>query len=99
MPTYSYSCPTCGPFDLIRPMAATAAPASCPRCEQPGRRVFGAPALKSLNPGLRAALDAQHRSSDAPAVVSALPPRSASSRSRRTQRRVTDPRQARLPRP
>lgn len=94
MPTYSYRCPVCGPFDRNRPMAESGAPANCPDCSRSGRRVFGAPALRALPAGLRTALDAQHRSADAPAVVTALPPRTG-----RTQRRVTDPRQARLPRP
>ncbi len=94
MPTYGYACGTCGDFDVIRPMATAGAPALCPRCGEAGRRVFGAPALQSMQPALRGALDAQHRSADAPEVATTLPPRTG-----RFQRRVTDPRQARLPRP
>ncbi len=94
MPTYSHTCPTCGTFDRIRPMAAASAPADCPQCERPARRVFGAPALRSLDAGLRGALDASHRSADAPAVVTSTPRRTG-----RTQRRASDPRQLRLPRP
>ena len=94
LPTYSYACPTCGTFDVVRPMAAVSAPTDCPQCERPARRVFGAPALRSLDAGLRGALDASHRSADAPAVVSSLPPRTG-----RIQRRASDPRQLRLPRP
>jgi putative FmdB family regulatory protein len=94
VPVYAYSCVACGGFELARPMAESAEPAGCPGCGGTGRRVFGAPALRSLDPGLRTALDAQHRSSDHPAVVSSLPPRSAG----RIQRRASDPRQARLPR-
>ena len=95
MAIYTYSCPVCGSFDLNRPMAESSAPAVCPGCGGAGRRVFGAPALRSLDPGLRTALDAQHRSADQPAVVSSPPPRSA----RRGQRHSTDPRHALLPRP
>jgi putative FmdB family regulatory protein len=94
VPTYTYSCPACGGFDLVRPMGESGAPATCPGCGRSGRRVFGAPALRSLPAGLRSALDAQHCSADAPAVVTSLP-----SRSGRTQRLATDPRHARLPRP
>jgi putative FmdB family regulatory protein len=94
MPTYGYACATCGAFDVVRPMAAVGAPAECPGCGEPGRRLFAAPALRSLAPGLRRALDTQARSGDAPTVVTSPPPRTA-----RRQPRVTDPRQARLPRP
>ncbi len=94
MPTYGYACATCGPFEVIRPMAAAGAPAECPGCGGMGRRLFAAPALRSLAPGLRHALDTQARSADAPDVVTTLPPRTG-----RRQPRVTDPRQARLPRP
>ena len=95
VPVYTYCCPTCGGFELARPMADSAAPAACPGCGITGRRRFGAPALRSLDPGLRTALDTQHRSADHPAVVTAVPPRPAG----RGQRRSTDPRHARLPRP
>ena len=63
-------------------MSAAGEPASCPDCDRSGRRVFGAPALRSLPAGLRSALDRQHQSADAPTVVTSVPPRSG-----RTQRR------------
>lgn len=94
MPVYRFSCAVCGPFDLVRPMRESGSPSDCPGCAGPGRRVFGAPALRSLSAGLRRALDAQHRSADTPDVVTAPPPRT-----RPVQRQVTDPRQLRLPRP
>lgn len=94
MPTYRHHCAQCGAFDVIRPMRESGADATCPTCTAPSRRVFGAPALRALPAGLRGALDAQHRSADAPRVVTAPPGRSG-----RTQRRATDPRQLRLPRP
>lgn len=94
MPTYRYSCTVCGSFDLVRPMRESGTTTGCPACARPARRVFAAPALRSLPPALRGALDAQHRSSDAPEVVTSTPPRTG-----RVQRRVTDPRQLRLPRP
>jgi|KBSSwiStaDraftv2_1062776.scaffolds.fasta_scaffold1791904_2 putative FmdB family regulatory protein len=93
MPIYEYACVTCGSFEVFWPMAAAGAPADCPGCGAPVRRLFSSPALRSLSPGLRRALDTQARSADLPDVVAALP------RAGRRQPRVTDPRQARLPRP
>jgi hypothetical protein len=75
-------------------MAESTAPADCPHCARTGRRVYEAPALRSLPAGLRTALDAQHRSADAPEVTTVLPARTGPS-----QRRSTDPRHALLPRP
>jgi putative FmdB family regulatory protein len=96
VPTYAYRCPQCGPFELVRPMAASDAAADCPRCSATSTRVFAAPALRALHPGVRAALERDERSADGPDVVSALP--SAGHRGRRV-RHTTDPRHARLPRP
>jgi hypothetical protein len=47
-----------------------------------------------LSTGVRRALDVEARSADVPDVVTTLPPRTG-----RRQQRVTDPLQARLPRP
>jgi putative FmdB family regulatory protein len=94
MPIYEYACATCGGFDVFWPMAAAGAPADCPACGEPGRRIFSPPVLRSLSPGLRSALDTQARSADAPDVVAGPPPSTT-----RRQRLATDPRQARLPRP
>jgi putative FmdB family regulatory protein len=94
LPTYGYRCRGCGGFDLVRPMAQAAATALCPGCGEASSRVFRAPALRALDPGLRRALDAESRSADAPQVVSSVP-----GRARRTTPITTDPRHARLPRP
>jgi putative FmdB family regulatory protein len=93
VPTYGYDCARCGPFDLVRPMAQASAPAACPQCGDPGRRVWGAPALRGLDPALRGALDADARRADSPDVVAAPPTR------RGRTRHTTDPRHLRLPRP
>ncbi|MCU1666976.1 MAG: putative regulatory protein FmdB family, partial [Pseudonocardia sp.] len=63
MPTYGYRCPSCGSFELVRPMAEASDPACCPDCGEVARRVFGGPALRRLEPGVRRALDAEVRSS------------------------------------
>ena len=68
MPTYGYDCIRCGAFDLVRPMAQAGAPAPCPGCGEPGRRTWGAPALRSLDPALTRALDASARTAEAPGV-------------------------------
>jgi putative FmdB family regulatory protein len=94
VPTYTHHCPDCGEFDLVRPMARSGAGASCPGCGADARRVFGAPALRGVDPALRRALDDSAASADAPAVVSAVP-----GRSRRATPVTRDPRHARLPRP
>jgi putative FmdB family regulatory protein len=99
LPTYSYRCPVCGPRDLLRPMAHAASVAACPTCEREMRRVYGAPALRHLNPAVRSALDASARSADAPDVVSAVPTGPRDRRRRPPTRYTTDPRHARLPRP
>ena len=94
MPTYAFRCPRCGEFELVRPMSAAAAGAGCPHCGAPARRVFGAPALRAGDPGLRRALDASARSADSPDVVTAVP-----GRRRGGVRTTTDPRHRRLPKP
>lgn len=94
MPTYRFACTPCGAFDVVRTMAETDRPATCPRCGTVGRRIFGSPALAALDPSLRRALDASGRSADAPEVVSSVP-----GRSPRATAVTRDPRHARLPRP
>ena len=93
MPTYGYDCVHCGAFELVRPMAQVAEPAACPQCGNPGRRVWGAPALRGVDPAVRRVLDASARSADAPNVVRAIPPSD-----RRGFNYTTDPRHQRLPR-
>ena len=94
MPTYSYRCTACGPFDLVRPMAAADEEAVCRACAAPSPRAYGAPALRRLSTGVRAAVEAGERSAEAPQVVRAIP-----TPGRRAPRVSTDPRHARLPRP
>jgi putative FmdB family regulatory protein len=93
VPSYSYRCSECGVFDVLRPMSELVQQETCPRCGLPGRRVFGAPALRSMSPAMRGALDSQHRSAHEPAVVGSVPP------SPRRTPVTTDPRHLSLPRP
>jgi putative FmdB family regulatory protein len=94
VPTYSYRCAACGPFDLVRPMAAADEEAVCSACAAPSPRTFGAPALRRLSVDVRAAVEAGERSAEAPQVVRGIPPPG-----RRAGHVGTDPRHARLPRP
>jgi hypothetical protein len=72
-----------------------AAPATaCPECGRAARRVFGSPGLRSLDPGMRRALDVSARSAENPTVTSSVP-----GRSRRPTPVTRDPRHAKLPRP
>ena len=97
MPIYSYRCPGCGPFELMRPMSASDGAADCPSCGVSAHRLFGAPALRVLSEGVRAALERDERSHDSPEVVDAVP---TAGRTRGPRVRYTrDPRHALLPRP
>ena len=97
MAIYSYRCPGCGPFELMKPMSASDAAADCPNCGGRARRLFGVPALRVLGAGMRAALERDERSADSPEAVHAVP---AAGRTRGPRVRYTrDPRHALLPRP
>jgi hypothetical protein len=74
-------------------MTEATATAPCPDCGEAAPRVFRAPALRALDPGLRRALDAGARSADEPQVVSSVP-----GGPHRATPITTDPRHARLPR-
>jgi putative FmdB family regulatory protein len=46
MPVYVYACPECeAHFERERPVEEASAPAACPVCETPGRRVYTMPKL------------------------------------------------------
>lgn len=69
MPIYAFACPECGPFDVSRPMADAAAPASCDTCGAPASRVFTPPRLAALARPVRGLLDREERSGHEPDVV------------------------------
>lgn len=93
MPTYLFRCADCGAFDVRCPIAERTQERACPRCGRLGRRVFTAPALRTLASPVRGALEAAERSSDTPEVVTSVP------RSPRATPISTDPRHVMLPRP
>ena len=69
MPIYAFDCTECGPFEVMRPMADSALPASCPRCANEARRVFSPPGLALLDRPVRTALDREEKSAHEPDVV------------------------------
>lgn len=71
MPLYAFTCARCGGFDLARPMATAAQPATCPGCGRAAVRVFTAPALSLLHRPLRRARNGEEESAHQPAVVAA----------------------------
>jgi putative FmdB family regulatory protein len=47
VPVYEFDCPDCGRFDTQRQMREATTPIACPSCEQPSRRVYTAPGIRS----------------------------------------------------
>lgn len=93
MPTYSFRCAACGPFDVVVPMAAVTAARACPACDASADRVFTAPGVVRTTPAHRGAVAAAERSRHEPEVTTTPPPRS------RPAPVTRDPRHATLPRP
>jgi putative FmdB family regulatory protein len=69
MPIYAFTCPGCGAFELMRPMAEAAAAARCPTCGSQARRLFTPPGLARLAGPVRRALDVEEKSAHEPEVV------------------------------
>ncbi|MGG6269631.1 FmdB family zinc ribbon protein [Leptolyngbya sp. AN03gr2] len=40
MPLYEFKCDDCGVFDVWRSMSESSNAASCPECNEPGKRIF-----------------------------------------------------------
>ena len=67
MPTYDYSCRSCGEFSALRPLAQWRDPAPCPECGQSSPRVLGgAPALGALSSAVNRARAMNERSASEP---------------------------------
>lgn len=69
MPVYAFRCPSCGPFDLSRPMAEAGKPARCPACGGEARRIFTPPGLALLQKPVRRGLEFEEKSAHEPEVV------------------------------
>lgn len=74
MPTYSYRCATCGDLEFTLGIKDREAVTECPSCGRPTRRVFEAPHLRCASSGLDRAVDRAGASTEAPRVVSEVPP-------------------------
>ncbi|WP_157977368.1 FmdB family zinc ribbon protein [Streptomyces triticisoli] len=92
MATYEYSCSRCGVFDVRLPIGTAPTQLSCPRCSTTARRAYSSPALVSTSPALAGLREQAEKSREDPAVVTRVPPRTATTRS-------VHPAVARLPRP
>ncbi|WP_067672502.1 FmdB family zinc ribbon protein [Nocardia miyunensis] len=91
MPSYEFTCPTCGGFDRRHPMAEVPESVPCPRCRrQARRRISGGVLLRSGSAGTRL-LDATARTAAEPSLVAAPPPR-------RSPRVTRNPLHRKLPR-
>jgi putative FmdB family regulatory protein len=93
MPTYSFRCSACGPFDLTRAMADIVAKPPCPTCAAPARRVFGLPQLTTFSKGQHHLASLAAASAEQPVVTNTIP--AALGRPRAPRR---DPRLPALPR-
>jgi putative FmdB family regulatory protein len=73
MPTYEYTCPVCGGFEVWRPAAHAGEPVACPDCGAPSARRFGPPNLRLTPAPLGAAIERSERSAYEPEVVTSPP--------------------------
>jgi putative FmdB family regulatory protein len=62
VPIYAFICESCGPFDLVRPVAQASEAAACPMCGGEARRVFSPPGLALLDRPMRRVLDLEEKS-------------------------------------
>jgi len=66
MPIYDYTCPHCGPFEVMRPMADYEKPAPCPQCGTDSARLVSAPGLALMSAHRRRAISINEQSAHAP---------------------------------
>ncbi|SFE81502.1 FmdB family zinc ribbon protein [Blastococcus tunisiensis] len=83
MATYVFRCPSCSDFDVIQPMSSLTPTHPCPSCTAESHRVFTAPHLATIAPGLHRAIGAADASAEAPQVVRSIPDGAPRPRSRR----------------
>lgn len=94
MARYDYRCPSCGTVELLRPMGHADAAAPCPDCGRVARRLFSSPGASSAGSPTAQLRDRADRSAHEPRIVRGGPPSGT-----RVQRRSSDRRHQRLPRP
>ncbi|RQO61296.1 FmdB family transcriptional regulator [Paucibacter sp. KBW04] len=67
MPIYDYQCGTCGPFDVLRPMAERDHPAACPSCARSSSRTWvQGSRLSEMEPERLFAMETNERASNEP---------------------------------
>ena len=75
MAVYEYRCPTCGVFEVERPMGTAAARNACADCGTTAPRAYSAPNLNRTPRPLADALTRAEKSRDEPEVVRSVPRR------------------------
>lgn len=88
MAAYEFRCPEDGPWEELRPIGTAPDQSPCPVCGRPARRVITAPRLSLASRARVRAIDAAEASADTPAVVTALPRRTAARQRGRQAERV-----------
>ena len=96
MAIYEYQCDGDGIVEATHPIGTAPASVTCPVCGREARRVYSAPMISSLPPGLVGAIDHAEKTRDEPDVVTSLPPKPAN---QRTPVLPLTPTLRRLPRP
>ncbi|HTH62688.1 MAG TPA: zinc ribbon domain-containing protein [Paraburkholderia sp.] len=66
MPIYDFHCDTCGPFAVMRSIAARDLPGQCPDCGASASRMVSAPALALMSGARRDAFATNERAANAP---------------------------------
>lgn len=74
MPTYTYTCRSCGPFDLARTISRRTEPANCPDCQRESMRTISAPHLSRLTTSLDRTVTEAGLSSETPGITRHIPP-------------------------
>lgn len=69
MPLYEFACTVHGAFDVRRPFSQAAAPAHCPLCGQPARRVYTSPNVPRTPAWIAEGLTREERSRHEPRVA------------------------------
>jgi len=69
VPAYDYECPSCGRFEVVRPISEVADRACCPQCGATSRRLYTAPNVSRTPRNIAAARERSERSAESPQVV------------------------------